>query len=379
MRSTPFYFEIKDLLTQFVSAFDNIVIKRFNADRTVADQISVRYVYSPKQRVLYDIIDINKVLTLPAVAVSIGSVSRDNNRVFNKIDGFYYNNQSTATYLKSPIPVDIKVNMSIITRFQQDMDQILSNFIPYNNPYVVISWKVPTGLKLPDMQEIRSPVIWDGNITIEYPTDLNGQQKSRITADTTFTIKGWLFKDNNISEGANIFYVDTNYYAENIITDFETLSANTYTFPTSTNLINEKESFELSASPTITNMFFNGAMVDNNLSITPSSSGSNIMLYGENFNNVIGVLLSSSNPRMYTSPVITVSGFSRNQPNVTGQLITNFNIVSDSVLTFTLPYLLSNFRYPNSKFIFIPYNNVGYSTTTTTFSSANTFLYYGNI
>ena len=259
------------------------------------------------------------------------------------------------------------------------MDQILSNFIPYNNPYVVISWKVPTGLKLPDMQEIRSPVIWDGNITIEYPTDLNGQQKSRITADTTFTIKGWLFKDNNISEGANIFYVDTNYYAENIITDFETLSANTYTFPTSTNLINEKESFELSASPTITNMFFNGAMVDNNLSITPSSSGSNIMLYGENFNNVIGVLLSSSNPRMYTSPVITVSGFSRNQPNVTGQLITNFNIVSDSVLTFTLPYLLSNFRYPNSKFIFIPYNNVGYSTTTTTFSSANTFLYYGNI
>ena len=33
MKSDPFYFEIKDMLTQFVAAFDGIVIKRFNKER----------------------------------------------------------------------------------------------------------------------------------------------------------------------------------------------------------------------------------------------------------------------------------------------------------------------------------------------------------
>ena len=78
MRSTPFYFEIKDLLTQFVSAFDNIVIKRYNADRTVADQISVRYVYSPKQRVLYDIVDINKRIIIMNHNETIPSIVAQN-------------------------------------------------------------------------------------------------------------------------------------------------------------------------------------------------------------------------------------------------------------------------------------------------------------
>ena len=51
MKKSPYYFEIKDILTQFVTAFDDIVIKRYNIDRSIEDRISVRYVYSPKQRV----------------------------------------------------------------------------------------------------------------------------------------------------------------------------------------------------------------------------------------------------------------------------------------------------------------------------------------
>jgi hypothetical protein len=74
VKKSPYYFEIKDLLTQFVTAFDDIVIKRFNVNRKVEDRISVRYVYSPKQRVLYDIINTAQNITLPAVAVTIGSI-----------------------------------------------------------------------------------------------------------------------------------------------------------------------------------------------------------------------------------------------------------------------------------------------------------------
>jgi len=77
------------MVAQFVAAFDDIVIGRFNKDREEEDRINVRYLYAPKQRVMHDIVNLNKTITIPAVAVSVSSISRDVSRVFNKLDGFY--------------------------------------------------------------------------------------------------------------------------------------------------------------------------------------------------------------------------------------------------------------------------------------------------
>lgn len=190
------------MVTQFVSAFDDVIISRYNKQREEQNQLRVRYVYAPKQRVVHDLTNKNKHITLPAIAVNITNVSRDTDRVFNKLAGTYHqrtdifggheiNNKND--HLRPPVPVDIGISMSILTRYQSDMDQILSNFIPYNNPYIVISWKLPEGLLQKD-QEIRSQVLWDGSINVQYPTELPASTPYRVSADTTFTIKGWLFK-----------------------------------------------------------------------------------------------------------------------------------------------------------------------------------------
>ena len=57
MKNRAFHFEIKNLLTQFVAAFDDVVISRYNKDRQARQNIDVRYVFAPKQRVMYDIIN----------------------------------------------------------------------------------------------------------------------------------------------------------------------------------------------------------------------------------------------------------------------------------------------------------------------------------
>ena len=159
MKKNPFHFEIKDLLIQFVAAFDDVVIGRYNRARELQDQLAVKYVYAPKQRVLHDLVNKPQHITVPAIAVS----------------------------------VDIGINMSVITKYQTDMDQILTNFIPYTDPYIIISWQNPdVNLSIP--QEIRSPVEWSGSISMAYPTELAGNQPYRVTADTTFIIKGWMFK-----------------------------------------------------------------------------------------------------------------------------------------------------------------------------------------
>jgi hypothetical protein len=105
-----------------------------------------------------------------------------------------------------PVPIDLTINMSIMTRFQQDYDQILTNFIPYFDPYIVISWRVPS---YPD-QEIRSQVIWSGNVATQYPFDINATQVARVVGETSFIFKGWLFKSAPAPEG-RIFQINTDY------------------------------------------------------------------------------------------------------------------------------------------------------------------------
>ncbi len=221
MKSQPYDFEIKDIMTQFIAAFNDVTINRYNKDRDVQDKIRVRYVYAPKQRVLHDLINKNQHITLPAIAVSISSVSRDESRVFNKIFGsFIHTGQeddsvgTTSDFMPSPVPVNISVSMSVLARYQSDMDQILSNFIPFSNPYVVISWKVPSKFAT-DVQEIRTEVLWSGDVSLTYPTDLEPTQPARIAGDTSFTIKAWLFPHKTKEDGKNILYVNT---------DFQTLS-----------------------------------------------------------------------------------------------------------------------------------------------------------
>jgi hypothetical protein len=61
MKKRPFYFEIKNLIIQFMAAFNDVAIKRYNADRqTDGKEIGVGFMYAPRQRVIEDIINKSK-------------------------------------------------------------------------------------------------------------------------------------------------------------------------------------------------------------------------------------------------------------------------------------------------------------------------------
>jgi len=219
MRLYTFNFEIQTLLEQFVSAFNDIIIKRYDNNKTLTSPTSgnyVKFVYAPKQRV-YETINTPAPggITLPVVAVNITSISRDPARVFNKIDGFAANvgsgySNGMVQKIPQPVPINIGVNMTIVTKYQADMDQIISNFVPYCDPYIIISWKLPSLSKNTEPYELRSEILWNGNIAMSYPTELNNNQAQRLTAETSFTIKGWLFKkmDETIKK---IYTIETKY------------------------------------------------------------------------------------------------------------------------------------------------------------------------
>lgn len=370
------------MLTQFVAAFDDIVIGRFNKERTEKDKINVRYVYAPKQRVLYDLINENKTLTLPVVSVNVTNISRDTNRVFNKLDGFYYQanvgEEKVSRHIKSPVPVNITLSVSVLTRYQTDMDQILSNFVPFCNPYVVISWKVPEKFNLSVDQEIRSEVLWNGEVSMKYPTELAANQKARVTADTSFTIKGWLFKDIDEPAG-NIFFIDANLNTETQLEyydNFESLSGNSYTSPISTGLESRTESIEVSGSPHITDIFYNGVKLFDDLTL-PSDASGTIILNGYGFTDTETLLIQSpNNSSIYTS--LTTLPATTRQPSVVGQSIP-FTIINDNTLSFKLPFDEVSLLAGPYNIRFIPYNGAGYSFSnvtleTQTYSGNSTFI-----
>lgn len=218
MRKTPYYFEVKDMITHFMSAFDDIFIKRYDNNREEVSGFNVRYQYGPKHRVVHDLINKSQHFTLPVVGVQLAGMNRDPNRVFNKITGSYHssvtqdedgNDRVLTGYLPQPVPVNLQLRVSIMTKSQEDMDQINSNFIAYTDPYIFFSWPVPSVFG-GEIQEIRSQVLWDGNLNISYPVEINATMPYRMSADANFTIKGWIFRDK-IAPAGEIHQVKANF------------------------------------------------------------------------------------------------------------------------------------------------------------------------
>lgn len=345
MVNYTYNFEIKDLLTQFVAAFDDTVIKRYNKNGEARQEIGVRYVFAPKQRILYDIVNKAQNIELPVVAVNLTSISYDTDRVFNKLNNFdNYANANSTSAIRTPTPVNLSVNMSILCRYMQDMEQIISNFVPYSDPYIILSWKEPVSDNVNNTIEIRSEVLWDQNISLNTPSETTYSDKFRIIADTTFTIKGWLFRSKN-ERSSPIYFIDNNFI--NVGPNFnlkQGLSSLEYeSFFNSLTSEADIETISLSGIPDISNIFFNTSSsllpVDNTITIKRdlSAGGRSYTLYGNNYNETEFLMLSSNSAITtgFTAVDTTYTGVA------SGYLISDsyWDVLNNEILNITIPPL----------------------------------------
>lgn len=374
-KETNYYEEIKIAIAAFLEAFDGCIIKRINNRGKTIQKVAVRYVYAPKQRVIYDLVDKAQNMSLPVVAVWMTGISRDETRVFNKISGSQYDlvrhNPNYRQESLQPVPVNITLSMSILTGFQSDMDQILSNFVPYLDPYIIVSYKHPyikqdlktlsenpslSSTVVYDHQEIRMEVRWDGNIPLKYPIELDEGKKYRVGADTTFTIKAWLFKHKDDDSLSKIFKIQNTFNVGTIFDDS----------------IGESEIQTILGVPRIN-------------FVAPYEIGQNytgdITLHGYMFKNVTDVYLSANNGSMFGA-LSTISPFSSltsdyyvdNGYNLSFNGISaEYEFINDNIINVTIPTLSST-----GKFDIILVDNDSYSgwtKMTTTLSSSN-YDYY---
>lgn len=381
MNKQGYYFEIHDLLTQFIAAFDDTVIKRYDKNRNEKASVEVRYVMAPKQRVMYDIVNKAQNITLPVVAVDITSITRDESRVFHKLLPAYQPSTLSEAPLRSgqmlmPVPVDIVVNMSIMTKYMSDMDQIISNFVPYNNPYIVLSWEVPEDYGFEYVQEIRSAVDWSGSLSYNNPTDLASSDKFRVVVDTSFTIRGWLFPEKK--DTAAVIYKVTNNFInvdlQNRIYSplepttvvesktfqqygYQTLSGYNDSVPT-----NYTETVTVSGIPEFTNIFYSltGASKLTFDDITINKNKDNtFILYGKRFDFSNQFFLSSNVDNFFTNFQTITSAKS---PTISGYKLDPqyYTVINDNIVTMYFP---TNTFNDSGSFTIISQTEAGWGTS----------------
>lgn len=344
MEIQTFHFEIRDIISQFIAAFDDVVINRYDKNRDARSNVKVRYVYSPKERVLFDIVNKAQNITLPVIAVNVTGISRDENRVFSKLYGFDESDHfsdlkpgKNHAHINMPVPVNIDVSMSILTEYQTDMDQILSNFIPYSNPYVVIAWKIPDAMGAATTQEIRSQVMWSGNMTMSYPTDTTKSDKYRIEASTGFTIKGWLFQ-KEMPKQQNVFFIKTNFSSALLECDnFYASNSEAIALPARQNT----RTITFSAAPTCTSIFFHGTLIDDDFIFQKEEADYPFMLLGNNYDHTTNVLLSSTSTIL--SSTLTILNFDY-YPSISAYNLplSCYKIINNYTIELNLPELISN-------------------------------------
>lgn len=349
MKNRAFHWETKDIIAQFIAAFDDVVIGRYNRDREERDTIAVAYVYSPKRRVIHDLENRSQNLNLPIVAVTMGGITRNASRSFNKAEGFTYpntrypgQNATSSARIPPAVPIDIDVNMSILTSYQSDLDQIVSNFAAYANPYIMISWKVPEAMGLPAGMIINSKVEWSGSTTFDYPVDINHASRSVITADTSFRIEGWLFKEE-VDPLNHIYYIESNFHSNNSLSAGNYITYDSYNTLSGSNSV--LDTITLSGTPTITNAYFrpedrSKAINITNTNYTISTPGS-IVLYGTRFEEIDYVMLSGGN-NFYGNNT-SLSGFDY-FPDLTAAIIplSSYRVVTDNILEIDIVNELNN-------------------------------------
>lgn len=177
---------------QLIDVFDNIVIKRF-VGNAVQKSIHVPCVYGNRSRILKSLENKNKTLSLPIIAISKQSIARDTSRVHSVNEGLMFMEPNFNLNDNVAVPVIVTFDVTILTKFETDMDQIISNFTSMMNPDIYVVWPNPKG-----QGNMISQIIWDGSINIEHPEEIGETDPWRIMASTSMEYKTWTFPGEGI-------------------------------------------------------------------------------------------------------------------------------------------------------------------------------------
>lgn len=219
MQIRSYHGEVQRATSQILDVFSNIYIDRRTDNGVISTPFLVPCCLGNRSRVLKSLENANKTVKLPIIVLTLGNIARDTSRVFGIHDGMFYAGSTNAFLKNMPTPVNINFELNIISKYNDDQDQILSNFLVHFNPDIFVSSPCPIDIT----QKMKNQILWDTKVSILYPDEVVESQPARFIATTNFVFKTWMwFGLPEDVYGANyIKHIYDDFYGVPMIMEFE--------------------------------------------------------------------------------------------------------------------------------------------------------------
>jgi len=140
MLGTYFYHEIiRKTIVSFGTLFNDIYIRHENKLGEIVDETKVSLSYGPMQKFLAKIeqqADLNKgiAITLPRMSFEMYSIEYDSLRKVGVTQAFKASDGSNLKKVYMPVPYNIKFELNIFSKLNDDALQIVEQILPFFQP-----------------------------------------------------------------------------------------------------------------------------------------------------------------------------------------------------------------------------------------------------
>lgn len=231
MKYRSYNSEILIATTLLVNIFNDIIIDRrkhglkrdfskpISLDEIVQQKLEIPCILGDRSIILKSLENEPGKYRLPIIILQNKSIKTDTSRMvdlhsdvfyqqdeqFSKldVDHHLYNPQQLSKKRGQPIIIDY--DMTIITKYKEDMDQIFSNWAVHFRPDVYVKWWHPRN----KINPLTSQILWSHNISNDLPIEYNPQNVFTYKLSTSFSFKSWLFygmysTENNFNDAQGL-------------------------------------------------------------------------------------------------------------------------------------------------------------------------------
>ena len=209
---------VRKLVVGFGTLFNEIDVKRFNADGSVKETIRVPLGYGPKEKFLVrlrqpasidDGVDVR--MTAPRLGFELTGfaydTSRKRNTLSKRISSGATDGVSSVRRNFAEVPYTFDFSLSVFVRHMDDGLQIIEQILPYFTPEFIVT------LNMNDLaQKVDVPIVLSSvTNTAEYDGDF--ETGRLINFDLNFTAKSYVYgpiKDSKIIRQT----ITTNFFAQ---------------------------------------------------------------------------------------------------------------------------------------------------------------------
>ena len=216
-----FYNEIfRSVIIGFGSLFNGIEIKHKDSSDDVWSIIKVPLAYGPTQKFLARLeqeADLNRPvqMTLPRMSFEFTDLQYDPSRKASQTQAFYVTTDNGEKVKKvfMPVPYNMTIELSIMTKLNDDMLQIVEQILPYFQPAYTLPIKF-----LGELKEVQNVPVQLESISMEDDYEGNFDTRRALVYTIRFTAKTMLYGPVSDVTGDVIKKVQIGYIAGTSVT-----------------------------------------------------------------------------------------------------------------------------------------------------------------